>query len=87
MAKYINNVSYEKTDTGKRYFTTALPEVYTPTSVEYVHTARLGDRWDTLAYKYLGSPVYWYVIARANGGSNGSIFIEPGKQIIIPEVI
>ncbi len=88
MAKYINTTSLTRTDEGKRYYTTSIPQAYTPPrDTEFVHIARMGDRWDTLAYKYLGSPIYWYVIARANGGVNGSIFIEPGTQIIIPEVV
>lgn len=85
MAKYSNIVNYLTTDTNKRYFSTAIPEAYIPDSTEYVHIARLGDRWDTIAYKYLGNPKYWYVIARANGGVDGSMFIPPGKQIVIPE--
>lgn len=88
MAKYINNVSLKKTESGKRYYSTQIPDTYvTSKDTEFVHIARMGDRWDTIAYKYLGSPVYWYIIARANGGVNGSMFIEPGKQIIIPEVV
>ena len=45
----------------------------------------MGDRWDTLAYKYLGSATLWYVIANANNSLNGSIFIKPGNVIKIPE--
>lgn len=88
MAKYINNISFNKTNTGKRFYSTAIPDAYNaPRDVEFTHTARIGDRWDTIAYKYLGSPIYWYVVARANGGIDGSMFIEPGTQIIIPEVV
>ena len=87
MAKYINTVFFETMDSGKRYFTTAIPAAYNPDQLQYVHTARMGDRWDTLAYKYLGSPTYWYVIARANGGVDGSMFIKPGTQVIIPESV
>jgi nucleoid-associated protein YgaU len=88
MAKYINNITIVRTDEGKRYYTSAIPsgDVSKP-SIEYKHKARMGDRWDTIAYKYLGDAKYWYVIARANGGANGSIFIKPGTTIVIPEVI
>jgi len=86
MAKYINTAIIDRDDTGKRYFTTVIPETHTPKQFEYTYTARIGDRWDTIAYKYLGSAALWYIVARANGGANGSIFIKPGTVIIIPEV-
>jgi hypothetical protein len=87
MAKYLNPITTKKTDAGKRYYSSAIPAGYTPESIEYQHVARLGDRWDTIAYKYLGNPKFWYVIARANGGVNGSLFIKPGTIITIPEVV
>jgi nucleoid-associated protein YgaU len=87
MAKYINNITIQKTDSGKRYYTSAIPMADIPRPIEYEHVARLGDRWDTIAYKYLGNAKYWYVVARANNGVNGSMFIKPGTVIIIPEVV
>ena len=85
MSRYLNNVSIKKTDEGKRYYSSAIPQDPTPELIEYVYEARMGDRWDTLAYKYFGSPALWYVIANANNAVNGSIFIKPGTLVIIPQ--
>lgn len=86
MARYKNVISVEKTDDGKRYYTSAMPADMLSQTVQYTYTARMGDRWDTIAFKYLGSATLWYVIANANNSLNGSIFIKPGTVIIIPEV-
>lgn len=87
MAKYINQITTQKTEAGKRYYTSAIPAGNVPRPIEYEHVARVGDRWDTIAYKYLGNAKFWYVVARANSGINGSIFIKPGTIITIPEVV
>lgn len=86
MARYQNAVNIERTLSGKQYYTSAIPENYVSKIFEYTYTARAGDRWDTIAYKYLGNAALWYKVANANNGLNGSIFIKPGKVIIIPEV-
>lgn len=85
MARYKNNIEIKKLDNGKRYYSSVIPEDYVPRRVEYTHEARVGDRWDTIAYKYLGNAALWYTVANANGGLNGSIFIKPGTIIVIPE--
>jgi len=86
MAKYQNKIFIATTEQGKRYYTSAVPDEINITPIEYQYKARIGDRWDTLAYKYLGAAKYWYILAKANGGVNGSIFIKPGTVITIPEV-
>lgn len=85
MARYQNEVGVIRNETGKRYYSSAVPVDAVEDQIQYTHKARIGDRWDTIAYKYLGSAALWYVIANANGELNGSIFIPPGKTIIIPE--
>lgn len=85
MSRYINHATIRRTNSKKRYYETVIPDNYKPVPFPRVYTARMGDRWDTLAYKYLGSASLWYVVARANNALNGSIFIKPGTVIIIPE--
>lgn len=87
MAKYSVPGRLEITETGKRYYTSGILESYVPSETDFTYTARVGDRWDSLAARYYGNPKYWYVLARANGGADGSIFITPGKEIVIPETI
>ena len=86
MARYQNQISIQKTDTGKSYYSSVIPTDVVEEQFQYQFEARLGDRWDTLAYKYLGSAALWYVIANANNSLNGSIFIKPGTLIIIPQI-
>lgn len=86
MARYIKNIVIKNMDSGKRYYGTVIPVDPIPEKVEYTYKARMGDRWDTIAHKYLGSASLWYVIANANGKLNGSIFIKPGTIIVIPNL-
>jgi nucleoid-associated protein YgaU len=85
MPRYLNDVTVNKTSTGKRIYTSAMPIDPIQNTIEYTYTTRMGDRWDTIAFKYLKSAALWYVIANANNGLNGSIFIKPGTTIIIPQ--
>lgn len=85
MPRYSNNVFVDRMSDGKRYYSSAIPKDPLVDTLEYIHEARMGDRWDTLAYKYLGSATLWYVIANANNSLNGSIFIKPGTLITIPQ--
>lgn len=84
MNRYISQPSIKQTDNGKRYYSTVIPTDPVEESFIYQYTARIGDRWDTIAYKYLGNAALWYVVANANGLLNGSIFIKPGTIIQIP---
>lgn len=86
MARYLQEPIIKKTETGKRYYSTVIPTDLPEEKIEYTYTTRIGDRWDTIAYKYLGSAKLWYLVANANNSLNGSIFIKPGTTIIIPEV-
>lgn len=86
MARYQDSVSIRLTDSGKRYYSTAIPDNPAPVNtISYTYTTRIGDRWDTIAYKYLGSAALWYMVANANNKLDGSIFIKPGTTIVIPE--
>jgi nucleoid-associated protein YgaU len=87
MAKYINDIKIKTTDVGKQYYTTPILESYTSSDLDFTYTAQLGDRWDLLAHRYYGSARYWYVLARANGGVDGSIFITPGTIVTIPQTL
>ena len=86
MAKYTTPITISKTDSGKRYFETVIPQEVSLTGNEFIHEARIGDRWDSLAYRYYRNASLWYVIAKANTAANGSIFIKPGTLVTIPQV-
>jgi nucleoid-associated protein YgaU len=86
MARYQNNIIIRKKETGERFYSTAIPRDPKFTEFPNEYIARAGDRWDQLAYKIYGSPTYWYTLAIANGGVNGSIFVKPGTILKIPEL-
>lgn len=85
MPRYQNNIFITKTEEGNRYYSSVIPIDPVEDQIQYTYKARIGDRWDTIAYKYLGSAALWYVVANANNALNGSIFIKPGTVIIIPQ--
>ena len=86
MSRYQNQIAIQKTETGKSYYSSTIPSDPVEEQFQYQFEARMGDRWDTLAYKYLGSAALWYVIANANNSLNGSIFIRPGTIVTIPQI-
>jgi nucleoid-associated protein YgaU len=85
MQRYQNNVKILKEENGVRFYSSAIPVDPLQEELPFEYTSRIGDRWDSIASKYLGNPSLWYVIAAANNSLNGSIFIKPGTVIIIPE--
>lgn len=46
--------------------------------------SRESEKLEHISYRFYGTPEYWWVIAKANNISKGSIFLEPGKQLRIP---
>lgn len=86
MARYITPPTINKTDSGIRYYNTVIPEPVQLRGNETIYEAKIGDRWDLLAYRYYYDASLWYLIAKANNSLNGSIFIKPGTMVIIPEV-
>jgi hypothetical protein len=86
MTRYITPPTILRTDEGKRIYSTVIPDTINLEDFPYEYEARVGDRWDTIAYKYLGSATLWYRVANYNNSLNGSIFIKPGTIIKIPEV-
>ena len=44
----------------------------------------VGERFDSLAQKFYGDSSLWWIIAKANNLSNGSIVLDSEKKIRIP---
>lgn len=84
MARYQDELMIRRTSSGKRYYGTVKPADIITQLFDTQYVAKLGDRWDTLAYKFYGSAALWYVLANANGYLDGSIYVEPGTILIIP---
>ena len=48
--------------------------------------SRESDKLEHLSYRFYNTPEYWWVIAKANNISNGSIYLKPGRQLRIPDL-
>jgi hypothetical protein len=65
------------------YRTTIYPNIDRHISDIYIE-ALSGDRLDSLAYMYYEDVTLWWVIAQANGIGKGTMNVEPGQIIRIP---
>jgi hypothetical protein len=49
--------------------------------------SREGDRLDLLATEFYDDPRWWWILAEANNLGKGSMYVPPGIQIRIPDVM
>lgn len=84
MERY-KNINIKRTDNGKRaYRTTIYPKIEVNENDIYVYS-KTGDRLDLLAYKYYGDTTFWWIIAHANHIGKGTMNVETGIQLRIPQ--
>ena len=70
-------------NTNKRvYRTIRYPEIIPGDNDVYI-ISTVGDRLDILAQRYYNDASMWWIIAHANK-IKGTIFIEPGTNMVIP---
>jgi phage tail protein X len=84
LSRYTTNLEIEKTDKGVQYYTTILPSPITPDAFQFKVVTQDGDRFDSLATRYYKDASKWWIIAKANGYVNGTVFIPGGIELIIP---
>tara|TARA_R100000030_G_scaffold97905_1_gene87274 strand:+ start:132 stop:434 length:303 start_codon:yes stop_codon:yes gene_type:complete len=65
---------------GQTIYPAILPRV-----TDLYIVVRDGQRMDTLANEYYGSPSMWWIIAQANNITGGTLFLKPGSSIRIPK--
>ncbi len=70
---------------GKVVYKSARPKPIDTTPSDITITAADGDRLDIIANNVYGSPSQWWRIAAANRHVNGSLFLRPGTQLLIPK--
>lgn len=58
-----------------------------PAPDDIIYTVTTHDRIDKLAYKYLGSPIFWDVIAETNGMRLLPMALRFGDKIRIPSQV
>ena len=67
-----------------RYFLpTIVPQIPLSDSDIFIRPV-VGERFDSLAQKFYGDSSLWWIIAKANNLSNGSIVLDSEKKIRIP---
>lgn len=77
------NIKINKLDNLNRYYVDVFyPEIKKLDIDTYIITNR-ETRLDTLAYKYYSDPELYWIITICNN-LEGSIFVEPGTQLCIP---
>jgi len=82
MGRY-DNLNIYKTDENKRYFVAPIyPEINQLDNDDYIisHTE---TRMDLLAFNYYNDVNLYWIIAICNN-IQGTIFVEPGTQLCIP---
>lgn len=84
--KYTTQLSIKKTDTGKSYYSTIIPNIIPLDTFEFSIVTRGIQRFDNLAQQYYKDSSKWWIIAKANNMVDGSLFIKPGTRILIPSV-
>lgn len=82
--KYTSQLSIEKPEMGKPYYRTILLNSIPEDRFEFSIVTRGIQRFDNLAQQYYQDSTKWWIIAKANGMVDGSIFIKPGTRIKIP---
>ena len=87
MKRYEENkskITLEWNDKPKKVFkTTIYPKIKLNVNDIYIE-ARQGDRLDNIAYQYYKDVTLWWVIAQANHIGKGTMYIDPGVKIRIP---
>lgn len=74
------------TNQGPSYYAASLPKTIPEEDVPFFYTAIEGDRLDLLSNTFYKSPSFWWVIAKANNLTNGSIAVPAGTKLYIPRI-
>lgn len=83
MSRY-DNVEILKDRSGRRFRRTIKYPIIEPHINDTYIIGMVGDRLDTLAFKYYNDSSLWWVIAEANNIGKGDLVVPSGIQIRIP---
>jgi nucleoid-associated protein YgaU len=86
LPRYTTDLQIDSTRNGVRYYNTALTIPITQDVFQFKVVAQDGDRFDSLAARYYKDASKWWIIAKANGYINGTMFVPGGVELIIPSV-
>ena len=74
----------KKGSSGTPVFASIMPTSVPISASDPIIRASEITRLDLLAHKYLGDRNLWWMIAQANGLTNGSMHATPGQELVIP---
>jgi len=80
-----DRVEVSHTDRRERYETLYYPKFKYSENDIYILPKR-GDRLDLLAFDFYKDTRLWWVIQIANNLPGGTLMVEPGKRIRIPQL-
>jgi nucleoid-associated protein YgaU len=69
---------------GTEVYRTTLPTKISPADDDSFIIAGEADRLDLLAERFYGASSLWFVIASVNDLTNGTMHIDPGTELRIP---
>lgn len=75
-------------DSSKKiaYYNTVIPTSISQEDIPFYYVTQDGDRLDTLSYKFYKTYENWWVLAKANNLTNGSMAVPIGTQLFIPNI-
>ena len=86
MNRYESTKTIKNSDLTNKFETVTYPKFERKESDIYIITRKL-ERLDILASKYYDDARYWWVLARANNLGKGTLSVQPGIQLRIPQNI
>jgi nucleoid-associated protein YgaU len=85
MDRYVKPLSV---DSSKKipYYTTELTKAIPLEDIPFYYIVQEGDRLDSISNRFYKTPDNWWVIAKANLLVNGSLAVQPGTSLFIPNI-
>lgn len=74
-----------RNEDNKRFFESQYHPEFPESDRDIYIMSKKGTRFDNLAYEYYGDQTLWWVIAKSNGLVFGSLVLNPGEIIRIPD--
>lgn len=85
MNRYISPLKkIDQNTPSPEYYASAIPRAIPQETLPFYYETKQGDRLDTIATLFYGTPNNWWVIAQANGLTNGTIAVQAGAILRIP---
>ena len=84
MARRYENISLEKTLSGKVGYSPTRYPLIAPSNEDTYIISRAEDRLDLIASDFYGDPTLWWVIAMVNDLPGDSMYAPMGFQLRIP---